>query len=44
MQKIKENGKEVDIQIEGVNDALKNLERIGTIKLEMVNISYGRQF
>lgn len=43
-EKLRKNGKEVDIQIEGVNDALKNLERIGTIKLEMVNISYGRQF
>lgn len=33
-QKLRENEKEVDIQIEDVNDALKNLERIGTIKLE----------
>ena len=33
-EKLRKNGKEVDIQIEGVNDALKNLERIGTIKLE----------
>ena len=33
-EKLRKNGKEVDIQIEGVNDALKHLERIGTIKLE----------
>lgn len=33
-EKIRENGKEADMQIEGVNDALRNLERIGTIKME----------
>ena len=40
-EKLRKNGKEVDIQIEGVNDALKNLE---LLNWKMVNISYGRQF
>lgn len=33
-EKLRENGEKVDIQNESVSDALKNLERIGTIKLE----------
>lgn len=33
-EKLRENGKETDIQIEDVNEALEKLERIRTIKLE----------
>lgn len=33
-EKLRKDGKETDIQIEDVNNALKKLERIGTIKLE----------
>lgn len=34
VKKLKENGREADIEIKDVNNALQNLEKIGTIKLE----------
>lgn len=34
VKRISCNGKEIDIQIDGIDDALKKLEKIGTIKLE----------